>query len=190
MNDLYFAPWFHKNNFIMLHTILRYGIISGLIVASLMFITQMTILGLGVQKETFDYGMIIGYTTIFLASMAIYYAVRHYRDVKNENQISFVQGLLIGLGVTLISCVFYSLMWMIIYYNFMPDFMDQYANYSIEKMQKAGATVDEINQFSKDLEGYKTMYKSPVNIFFLTMIEPLPVTFSVSLLSALILKRK
>jgi hypothetical protein len=174
----------------MLHTILRYGIISGLIVASLMFITQMTIYGLGIQKETFDYGMIIGYTTIFLASIAIYYAVRHFRDVRNDGKITFLQGLSIGLGVTVISGIFYSLMWMVVYYNFMPDFMDQYATYSIEKMQQAGATADEIKQFSKDMEGYKSMYKSPVNIFFLTMTEPLPVTFSVSLISALLLRKK
>jgi hypothetical protein len=150
----------------------------------------MIILGLGIEKEIFDYSMIIGYTIIFLAMAAIYFGIRHYRDHLNEGRVSFVQGLLIGLGIALISTIFYSLAWLITYYNFMPDFMDQYIAYSIEKMNASGASADEISKFSADVEKYKEMYKSPLMIFFITMIEPLPVALPVAFLSAFILKKQ
>lgn len=43
-------------------------------------------------------------------------------------------------GITLIACAIYVVTWQIVYFNFIPDFGDLYAQHVIEKMRVQGAT--------------------------------------------------
>ena len=173
----------------MKNVILKYGAISGLISAGLMLASTLIMLQFGDPAQHFESGAYIGYTCIFLAMAVIYAAIRYYRQSINGGRVSFVQGLLIGLGITVISCIFYSLMWLGVYYNFMPNFMDEYINYQVSKMEAAGSSAESIQAMKTQMDGYKAMYSSPFNIFLITMIEPAPVGVLVSLISALFLKK-
>lgn len=146
-----------------------------MIAAALMFITQLIAKATGSNMFTFEYGLYIGYTSILIAMAVIYFAIKYYRDNVNGGNMTFGQGLLIGMGVTAISCIFYSLMWLVVYYNFMPNFMEDYANYTIEKMKLAGDSAETIAQMQSEMSGYKEMYSNPFSIFLITLLEPLPV---------------
>lgn len=170
--------------------VVKYGLISGIVIASLMLVTTLITKSIGYEKVGFEWGALIGYTNIFLALIAVYLGIKNYRDHFNENKLSLKEGLIIGFGISIISCVFYSLMWLFIYYNIIPDFMDHYASYSLDKMKSEGASALELAKHEKGINSIKEMYKSPVSIFFITMTEPLPVALLVTLGSAFILKSK
>jgi hypothetical protein len=174
----------------MKNVILRYGIISGIVIASIMLISTLIVKGLGNEKASFEYGMIIGYTNMLLAFSAIFFAMKKYRDTQNDQKLSIKDGILIGLGITVIATIFYSLMWLFVYYNIIPNFMEEYSAYVLEKLEADGATSAAIEQHNKDIESFKAMYNSPFSVFLITLIEPLPVGILVTFVSTLVLRRK
>ena len=91
----------------------------------------------------------------------------------------------------LIACVCYVVTWEIIYHNFMPDFADKYIAHTVENLQKSGKSPDEIAKEVDQMKQMMTLYKN--NIFFnlgMTFLEPLPVGLVMTLISALILRRR
>jgi hypothetical protein len=174
----------------MKNVILRYGIISGIVIASIMLLSTLIIKGLGIEKANFEYGMIIGYTNMILAFSAIYFAIRKYRDTHNDHKLSIKDGIFIGLGITVIATIFYSLMWLFVYYNIIPNFMEDYSAYVLEKLEASGASGAAIEQHNNDMASFKAMYNSPLSIFLITLIEPLPVGIIITIVSTLVLRRK
>ncbi len=166
--------------------ITKYGLISGIISAVLLLIVSI----LNKDKFNFDYSMAIGYACMIAAMVFIYFGIKKYRDHFNGGKISFKTALLIGLGITLISCILYSLMWLIVYYNLMPNFMDDYAKFSLQKMQNSGASQIEIDKLIASINEMKEWYKNPILVFLITLMEPTPVGIVISLVSAIILKKK
>ena len=174
----------------MKNTIIKYGLISGALSAGGVLIITLILKSYGFDKVGFDNSAYIGYSLIIVSMAVIFFGIKAYRDNVNEGQVSFKNGLLIGLGIALISCVCYSLMWMVVYYNFMPNFMDDYAAFSIKKLKESGASETEMSKNLAQLQQYKDIYKTPLGIFGVTLMEPLPVGILGALVSALILKKK
>lgn len=174
----------------MKNVIIKYGLISGAIAAVLMLTTTLILKSYGYDKLGFDNSAYVGYTSIVLAMAVIFFGVKTYRDEANEGKITIGKAFLIGLGIALISCVCYSLMWLVVYYNFMPNFIEDYTKFSIEKLKSTGASATELARHQAQLAQYAELYKSPLSIFAITLTEPLPVGIVVALVSALILKRK
>jgi hypothetical protein len=73
---------------------------------------------------------------------------------------------------------------------FIPDFAEKYAAATIDKLKTAGASASEIASTTKQMDSFKEMYKNPVMVILFTYIEILPVGLLVSLVAALILRRK
>ena len=169
----------------MKKTILTFGLISGLL-SSLMMIATVPFM----DRAGFDHGYVLGYTTIVLSLMLTFFGVRSYRDHVGQGHITFGRAFVVGLAITLISCTFYVVTWEIIYFNFMPDFMDRYGAHVLQKMQAAGATAAAIQQKSAELDKLKVMYKNPFFNALMTFIEPFPVGLVITLLSAAVLRKK
>ncbi len=174
----------------MRNIIIKYGLISGALSAAGILIITLIFKSYGFDKVGFDNSAYIGYSLIIVSMAVIFFGIKAYRDNVNEGQVSFKNGLLIGLGIALISCVCYSLMWMVVYYNFMPNFMDDYAAFSIKKLKESGASETEMTKNLAQLQQYKDIYKTPLGIFSVTLMEPLPVGILGALVSAFILKKK
>jgi Protein of unknown function (DUF4199) len=169
----------------MKKTVLTYGLISGLISAVLMVATVPFI-----DKIGFDYGMIVGYTSMLLAFLLVFFGVRSYRETVGDGYISFFKGLGVGLLISLISIICYVITWEIVYYNFVPDFVDKYTNHMIEGLRASGASAAELAQEVQKMEHMKLLYSNPfINAAF-TFLEPLPVALLVSFFSALILRKR
>ncbi|MCC7244066.1 MAG: DUF4199 domain-containing protein [Saprospiraceae bacterium] len=169
----------------MRQTVLRYGLISGAVSAVLMTATAMYFRS---HSDT-GYGAILGYIGIFLSMMFIFAGVRHYRE-QSGGSLGFGQGLKVGLLIALISCVCYVLAWMVVYATLMPDFMDTYIQAAMENLRNSGASEAEIQAQAAEMAHYKEMYQNPMYRFALTFLEPFPVAFLVSLISAVVLRRK
>lgn len=82
----------------MKKTVLIFGMISGGVSSAMMVATLPFVNSLG-----FDKAEIIGYTTIVLSALVVFFGVRSYRDNAAEGQFGFGRGLAVGLLITLIS---------------------------------------------------------------------------------------
>src|SRR5688572_32603548 len=105
----------------MKKTVLTFGLISGGIMSLMMLATLPFMDRIG-----FDYGMVIGYTTIVLSFMLVFFGIRSYRDNVGGGKITFGKAFAVGILITLITCIFYVGTWEVIYFKLMPDFAEKY----------------------------------------------------------------
>ncbi|SFS05471.1 Protein of unknown function [Granulicella pectinivorans] len=167
----------------MKKTILTFGLISGVISSAMMVGT------LPFLEKIGNAGYVIGYTSIVLSFLLVYFGIRSYRETNGEGYITFARGFGVGISITLISCIFYVVTWEIIYFKFMPHMMDQYGAGAIEKLRASGASAAAIQKQVEAAQHFREMYKNPFYNAAMTFIEPFPVGLVITLLSAAILRR-
>ncbi|HJP90679.1 MAG TPA: DUF4199 domain-containing protein [Pyrinomonadaceae bacterium] len=169
----------------MKKTVLTFGLISGAILSAVIVATMPFH-----DKIGPDRGLIIGYTTMVLAFLLVFFGIRSYRENVGNGQISFGRALGVGLLIMIIACACYVITWEILYFNFMPDFADRYAAHAVEQVRASGKPPEEIAREIEKMKQFKTLYN---NVFFnaaLTLLEPLPVGLVMTLISAAILRKK
>ncbi len=170
----------------MKRIILTFGLISGAIMSAMMFITLPLL-----EKIGSDKALIIGYTTMVLAFLLVFFGIRSYRDTIGDGRISFLKALGVGLLIMLIGSICYVVSWEIIYHNFMPDFAEKYVARATQEARNSGKSPEQIAQEIDQIKQMMALYNS--NIFFnlaITFLEPLPVGLIMTLISALILRRR
>jgi Protein of unknown function (DUF4199) len=169
----------------MKKTILIFGVISG-VLSSLMMVATVPFL----DKIGFDRGEVIGYTAIVLSFLLVFFGIRSYRDNVGNGQITFGKAFAVGIGITLISCVFYVVTWEVLYFTVLHDFMDKYAAYLVEKLKASGASAAAVQAQIQQLKKYKELYENPLFNAAMTFIEPFPVGLVITLISSAVLKKK
>jgi hypothetical protein len=169
----------------MKKTILTFGLISG-VLSSLMMVATIPF----ADKIGFGHSYVIGYTTIVLSFLLVFFGIRSYRDNVGNGQITFTKAFAVGISITLISCIFYVVTWEIIYFNFMHDFMDKYGAYVVEKLKASGASAAAVQAQLQQLKKYKELYENPFFNAAMTFIEPFPVGLVITLISAAFLRKK
>ena len=172
----------------MKRTVLIYGAIAGAVVSAFMSIT-MIITASDEKVHTGASSMIIGYLGMLIAFAFIFVAIKSYRDKQSGGFISFGKAFVMGLLIALIASTLYVVTWAIVYKNFLPDYMDKYCAVMIEgaKASLSGAALqDKINEITNA----KELYATPWGFILFTYAEILPVGILVSLIAALVLKRK
>ncbi|MEN0053233.1 MAG: DUF4199 domain-containing protein [Mucilaginibacter sp.] len=169
----------------MKKNVLVFGTISGVLVAGWMVISMAWCYNRGIEGS-----MLVGYASMILAFSLIFVGVKNYRDKYNGGIISFGKAFQIGLYISLIASTIYVLAWLVEYYVFMPDFMDRYTAHAISKAQNSGANPAELAAKLKEINSMKDMYSTPLMVILFTYMEIFPVGLLVSIITALILKRK
>jgi hypothetical protein len=169
----------------MKKTILTFGLISGAISTVLLSATVPF-----ADKIGFDKGEYLGYTVIVLSLLLVFFGIRSYRDNVGQGQISFGRAFVVGIAITVISCLCYVAAWEVLYFHFLPGFMDKYSAYMVQKLQASGASPAAIQAQAEQIRKYKEMYDNPLINAAMTFIEPFPVGVVIALVSAAILKRK
>ncbi|MFZ1678771.1 MAG: DUF4199 domain-containing protein [Saprospiraceae bacterium] len=175
----------------MQKTVLTFGVISGLIILTLGLITQKFMMGDNGEMN-FSGGEILGYTTMIVALSMIFFGIRQFRERHLGGKISFGQAFKVGFLIALVASAMYVIGWMI-YYNtsdLAQTFPAQYIKHMKEQWAASGMTEEQIASKSIGLEKNFELYKNPVIMAGMTLMEILPVGLIISLLSALILKRK
>jgi len=169
----------------MKKTVLTFGLISGFIISvlmggSLVFADQ---IGSG-------HSMALGYTIMVASFLLIYFGIRSYRDNTLTGQISFGRAFACGILITLITSVCYVVTWEVLYFNFMPHFMDSYFAAQIHSVQSAG--LDSATTAAKvaAIQHSQQLYQNPFINMAYTFMEPLPVGILITLISAALLRRK
>lgn len=170
----------------MKRTVLTFGIISGVVIAVLMGITTIF-----ADRIGFDRAVIVGYTTMLMAFLLVFFGIKSYRDNVGDGVISFGRAFTVGLLIMLITCVFYVVIWEILYFTVLHDFPEKYSNYVLEKARAGGATPEQLAKQGEELKQMKVMLDNPwLSALIIFISEPLPVGLVMTLISALILRRK
>ena len=128
---------------------------------------------------------------MLIAFLLVFFGIKSYRDNIGGGEITFGRAFTVGILITLITCAFYVVSWEILYYTFLHDFPEKYGNYLIEKARASGATPEQIAQQLEEVKQMKALLDNPLlapAVIFIS--EPLPVGLVMTLISALILRRK
>ncbi|MBK8500579.1 MAG: DUF4199 domain-containing protein [Flavobacteriales bacterium] len=164
--------------------ILTYGIIGGIIVSAMMWLT------LGSGNHDFDNGMWIGYTTMVIALSTIFFAIKGFRDKHLHGSITFGKAFLMGLYITLVVSTLYVASWMVLSSVSDQDFMTEYYEHEKAKLEGSDMPAAEVEAHLQEMREFGEMYKNPVVKIGFTYMEILPVGLLISLLCAAILKRR
>jgi hypothetical protein len=170
----------------MTKTVLKFGLLSGAVISVLMLLTVPFHDAIGFQAA----GMVVGYTTMVLAFLLIFFGVRSYRDNVAGGTVRFGRALAVGVLIGLVSSLCYVATWQIIYFNFMPDFMDKYGAHMVEKARASGESEAAIAKKREEMAKFAKQYKNPAFNAAVTLAEPLPVALLVALITAGVLSRR
>lgn len=170
----------------MKKTILTYGLIAGLIVTAFMVYGTYSCY----SNKDFKPSEVLGYTGMLVSFAFVFLGIRNYRNNQNGGTITFGQAFKIGALISLIASTCYVLVWLVEYYCFFPDFMEKYSAMALKQAQESGISPAELQAKTQEMNMYKEWYKNPIFIVLLTYMEILPLGLVVSLISALILKKK
>jgi len=165
--------------------VLTYGLIAGAILSLMMLVT------IPFQDRIgFDKGAVIGYTTMVIAFLMIFFGVRSYRDNVAGGSVGFGRALGVGLLITAIASICYVATWQLIYYRLAPDFLDKYSAYTIEKAKTSGASDAVIAARTQEMAEFSEMYRNPLINVAITFLEPLPVGVVFAVVTAGVLCRR
>jgi len=170
----------------MKKNILIFGLIAGLVVGVyIVFLTWW-----GEKNLDSSANEVLGYTSMVIAFSLIFVGVKNFRDKYNQGVVSFGKALTIGLGITLIASTIYVAVWLVDFYIFNPDFMDKYADHLAKLVKESGVSQAVANKKMAEINFMRESYKSPVMVVLWTYLEIVPVGIVISLLTAVLLKRK
>lgn len=169
----------------MKKTVWTYGLLSGAVVSALLAAT------IPFQGEDgFDHSLVVGYVTIVLSFLLIYFGVRSYRDNVSGGRVGFGRALAVGTLIGVIASLCYVATWQVMYFKFMPDFMTQYNARELEKARAEGASEATLAQKKAEMDKFEKMYQNPAINAAFTILEPLPVALVIALVSAGVLSRR
>ncbi|OQP57566.1 DUF4199 domain-containing protein [Niastella populi] len=170
----------------MKKNVLVFGLLYGLIVTAFMIYSSVNCY----YNANFKSNEVVGYAGMLIAASFIYIGIKNYRDKFNNGTITFGKAFKIGLLITLVASTFYVLVWVIEYYVFLPDWMDKYCTHLITEAKGAGDNQVKMEKTNELVDTYKKIYSNPFYVVLATYVEVLPIGLIVSLICALILKRK
>jgi hypothetical protein len=166
----------------MKKTVLTYGLISGVIAAVLMLV-QVPFMD-GSSRS-----LMVGYAGILLAALLIFFGVRSYRENVGNGKISFGRGFAVGILIALISSACYVAAWEVVYYS-SPGIADHIFDQQVVELKATGAPQEEIDEAAREMESFKKLYSNPFFNVAFTFLEPFPVGLLMTLIAAVILRRK
>src|SRR5687767_4318660 len=166
--------------------VLTFGLISGAISSVLMMGTVRFIDQIG-----FDRGVIVGYTAIVLSFLLVFFGIRSYRENVGDGYISFGRAFQVGILIALISSLIYIVTWEIVFQNWLYDFPEKYTSYVIEQARASGASAEEIARQREEWNSTWALYRGNILVrAAYTFLEPFPVGLLITLISAVILRKR
>lgn len=169
----------------MRRIILTFGLIAGAIMSA------MLLLALPFQEQIgFDNGAYLGYTSMVLAFLMVYFGVRAYREQIAGGSVTFGEAVKVGLLITAVATVCYVVTWEVIYFQLAPEVAAQYTNYALEQLRQSGASAAEIAEQTAQFARYQQLYDQVWYNVAVTTLEPLPIGVLVTLVTAWLHSRK
>ncbi|MBL7840525.1 MAG: DUF4199 domain-containing protein [Cyclobacteriaceae bacterium] len=168
--------------------VLVYGTIAGIVLGAMLFVTA-PLFDSGVLN--FDNGMYVGYATMVVSLSLVFFGVKSYRDNQQKGRITFWKAFQVGIFICLLASLLYALSWEVAYHTVSKGFTEEMSVHYERQIRKEAKSEAEMK---KELESSKQLMelydRNPVVRFGFTVIEVLPVGVVITLLTALLLRRK
>ena len=177
---LYFAP-----KFFMQKTILRFGLYGVAVMTSILLV-EFFAFG---TSYNWDVQEIVGYVTIILSLLFVFFGIRHWRDNYNGGRLTFGKGLLIGTLISLFPSLAFGVLTIIEMHFIDPDFSDKYYGHYVEKL-KASTPGDKLPEALAKLEAEREMFSSPIAQFGFMFLTVFLIGIVITVISSLVLQRK
>ena len=165
--------------------VLTYGLLAGGILAATFFVALPFHDAIG-----FDRAMVVGYTSMVLAFLLIFFGVRSYRDKLAGGRVGFGRALAVGMLIGVVASSIYVLTWEVYYFGTNSNYIEGYQAHMIEKARQAGESPEAIAAKQAEMDKFAEMYRNPLVNSALTFMEPLPVALVVALVTAGVLSRR
>ena len=153
--------------------IYRNGLLGGLLVSTTMIITTVFMKA----NPGAEPNMVLGFSSMFLSFLFVIIGIKQQESLK-ESENSFWNSFKTGLFISAIISTIYVLVWLVIYYNFYPEFMENYSNIILKSTKP-----EELAAKTLELEQMKEDYKNPMVVVIYTYLEVFPLGVLVSLIT-------
>jgi len=137
-----------------------------------------------------DRGLIIGYTTMVLSFLLVFFGIRSYRDNVAGGSVSFGRAFSVGILIVVNSSLCYVATWEVIYFKFAPDCATKLEAYNLDRARKSAGTPAEVEKKVADMRQFNERYQNPLFNSAITFVEPAPVGLVIALVSAAVLRRR
>jgi hypothetical protein len=165
--------------------VLVFGLVAGAVLSAMMLATLPFHDAIG-----FDRALLVGYTSMVLAFLLIYFGVRSYRDTVGGGTVRFGRAFVVGALIGLVASLCYVATWEVVYFNFMPDYLSKYQAHVLGRARADGASEEALARQKAELDRLAEQYRNPAFNAAVTFLEPLPVARVVALVSAGVLSRR
>ena len=163
----------------------RNVLIFGLFIGAILTINSIVHVNMVYNNPDYKGNDVLGYATMVLMFSIMYFGIRNYRNNYLDGRISFLQAFKTGALICFIASTVYTVIGLLYYYIFVPDFVDVFSDYVIRN-----SAPDEVESKTAQMANFKELYKNPLFAILITYIEVLPIGMIVALISAFIVKKK
>lgn len=165
-------------------SIKRYGVYG---FASALLLFQVTF-SIG-ERLSYEVQETIGYLTIAIALLFVFFAIRHYRDQENQGVLSLKNGLLIGLAITFFVALGSAIADYLYVTVWHPDFVTDYAQHQLEKMQST-LSAEAFDREYAEMQARVDALGSPWIMALVMFMTVMVMGTIISVLSSLFLQKK
>jgi len=165
-------------------TVLKYGTISGLLMAVLLFFSIPI-----APKVGFNTVGMIMFLGKIAAFVPIFFGIREYRQTVGGGLLTFWKGFNAGVLILVVSCFFYAISWVILYYWVSPDFPDKYFQDYMAQLKLHGALPKDIADAQTQFQESKKVLTNPFINAAYAFTDPLQVGLILTLVFAVILRK-
>ena len=153
--------------------IYRNGLLGGLLVYNNMIINTVFMK----DNPGAEPNMVLGFSSMFLSFLFVIIGIKQQESFK-DSENSFWNSFKTGIYISAIISTIYVLVWLVIYYNFYPEFMENYSNIVLKNTKPA-----ELAAKTLEMEQMKEAYKNPMFVVLYTYFEVFPLGILVSLIT-------
>ena len=169
----------------MKKTVWTFGLIAGGIRSAMMLLTMPFMDRIGSDRSE-----VIGYTTMVLAFLLVFFGVRSYRDNVAGGTVGFGRALAVGSLIVAVASTCYVATWELIYFKLTPDYVGRMRTHMVEKARASGGSPEAVQAKVAETERFLEAYQNPAVNAAVTFLEPLPVGLVFALVSAGVLSRR
>ncbi|MEL6544239.1 MAG: DUF4199 domain-containing protein [Myxococcota bacterium] len=164
-----------------MRTILLFGVASGA-----------TVIAWAVAAPLFGdelaYSEWLGYLVMLLGLSLVFVGVKRYRDREKGGVIAFGPAFLVGLGISAVAAVVYTVVWEIQLHLTDFAFVEAYTEALIAAEREKGVDAARLAEFERNLAEDMASYTNPLFRLPITFLEIFPIGVLVSLASAGLLR--
>lgn len=162
---------------------LRYGLYSSLVLVGLFLMSYFIF-----ERDNYAVKEVVGYSSIVISMLFVFFGIRHYRDQLNGGMLSFGKGMKVGMLIVLLPSIAFGLFNVFYVWVMDPGFVERYYGLEIASLQKT-LPAAEFEAARTRIENEIEMFSNPAVQFLAMGLTVFIIGVIVTVISSLILKR-